>query len=112
MSAWYQFIQSVSKMTTDSVPPITYNSSGIRRFWTAIDVFGIRPIILILLSPPNGATLVPLLASIFSLSFLAKSSKMIHTEASVSIRIGKGVPMILMYTFNSYVDLCYFGVKV
>ncbi len=87
-------------MTTDLVPSITYNGSDIQRFWIAISALGMKPMTLTLFSSPNKVTLIPLLASTFNLSFLMRSSEMIHTEAPISIKVGKDIPAILIYTFN------------
>ena len=76
-----------------------------------MDAFDIRPIILTLLHSSNGATLILLLASIFNLSFLTRSSEMIYIEALMLIKVGKSIPAILMYTFNSCINLCCLEVK-
>jgi len=51
---------------------------------------------LTLLLPPKRTTLVSSLASIFNLSFLARSSEMTYTDALVLIRVGKDVFAILI----------------
>jgi len=76
-----------------------------------IGIFKIRPMTLTLLFSSNGAILIPLLALIFNLNFLAKSLKMTHIEASILIKIGKGIPTILIYAFNNCDYFCCLDVK-
>ncbi len=98
-------------MITNLVSFIIYKDSSMQRFWTAIDALGMRSMILTLLPPSNEATLVLLLASIFNLSFLIKSLKMIHTDTLMLIKVSKDIFTISIYAFNGCDDLCCFGVK-
>ncbi len=66
---------------------------------------------LILLSSPNRITLVPSLALIFNLNFLARSSEITYTNTSISINISKGVFAILIYALSSCIDLYYFRIS-